>query len=75
MMTYLTSYMRWKKHAKQTICLRTISIGLKIKSFIDRHHGSPNITYGDFIIVQSVWGMTQVSIEPGSVIADELEMN
>ena len=75
MMTYLTSYMRWKKHAKQTICLRTISICLKIKSLIDRHHGSPNLTYGDFIIVQSVWGMTQVSIEPGSVIADELEMN
>jgi len=24
-----------------------------------RHHGSPNLTYGDFIIVQSVWGMTQ----------------
>ena len=64
-----------KKHAKQTKCLRTISICLKIKSLIDRHHGSPNLTYGDFIIVQSVWGMTQVSIEPGSVIADELEMN
>ena len=51
-----------KKHAKQTKCLRTISICLKIKSLIDRHHGSPNLTYGDFIIVQSVWGMTQVSI-------------
>jgi len=24
-----------------------------------RHHGSPDLTYGDFIIVQSVWGMTQ----------------
>ena len=22
-------------------------------------HGSPDLTYGDFIIVQSVWGMTQ----------------
>ena len=24
-----------------------------------RHHGSPNITYGDTILIQSVWGMTQ----------------
>ena len=24
-----------------------------------RMHGSPDLTYGDFIIVQSVWGMTQ----------------
>ena len=26
---------------------------------LPRHHGSPDLTYGDFIIVQSVWGMTQ----------------
>ena len=31
------------------------------KLIIQRHHGSPDLTYGDFIIVQSVWGMTQVS--------------
>ena len=24
-----------------------------------RKNGSPDLTYGDFIIVQSVWGMTQ----------------
>ena len=25
-----------------------------------RLHGSPDLTYADFILVQSVWGMTQV---------------
>lgn len=29
-----------------------------------RVHGSPNMTYGDFIVVQSVWGMTQGAIFP-----------
>ena len=29
-----------------------------------RQHGSPDLTYGDFIVVQSVWGMTQGIIMP-----------
>ena len=31
---------------------------------IFRQHGSPNLTYADFIVVQSVWGMTQGLIMP-----------
>lgn len=29
-----------------------------------RQHGSPDLTYADFIVVQSVWGMTQGLIMP-----------
>ena len=29
-----------------------------------RTHGSPDLTYADFIVVQSVWGMTQGIIMP-----------
>lgn len=29
-----------------------------------RMHGSPNVTYEDFIVVQSTWGMTQGAIMP-----------
>ena len=29
-----------------------------------RQNGSPDLTYADFIIVQSVWGMTQGIIMP-----------
>ena len=31
---------------------------------IFRQHGSPDLTYADFIVVQSVWGMTQGLIMP-----------
>ena len=31
-----------------------------------RHHGSPNLTYGEFIMVQSVYGMTQGIVMPFS---------
>ena len=31
---------------------------------ICRQHGSPDLTYADFIVVQSVWGMTQGLIMP-----------
>ncbi len=31
---------------------------------ISRKHGAPDLTYGDFIVVQSVWGMTQGTIFP-----------
>ena len=31
---------------------------------IFRQNGSPDLTYADFIIVQSVWGMTQGIIMP-----------
>ncbi len=30
-----------------------------MQGFFRRFHGSPDLTYGDFIVVQSVWGMTQ----------------
>ena len=29
-----------------------------------RMHGSPNITYEDFVVVQSTWGMTQGTVMP-----------
>ena len=29
-----------------------------------RQHGSPALTYGDFIVVQSVWGVTQGLVMP-----------
>ena len=29
-----------------------------------RQHGSPSLTYGDFIVVQSVWGVTQGLVMP-----------
>ena len=29
-----------------------------------RAHGSPNITYEDFVVVQSTWGMTQGAVMP-----------
>ena len=29
-----------------------------------RAHGSPNITYEDFVVVQSTWGMTQGCVMP-----------
>ena len=29
-----------------------------------RQHGSPDLTYGDFIVVQSVWGVTQGLVMP-----------
>ena len=29
-----------------------------------RMHGSPNITYEDFVVVQSTWGMTQGAVMP-----------
>lgn len=29
-----------------------------------RQNGSPNITYEDFVVVQSTWGMTQGTIMP-----------
>ena len=29
-----------------------------------RHHGSPNLTYTDFVVVQSTWGMTQGVVMP-----------
>jgi hypothetical protein len=29
-----------------------------------RAHGSPNITYEDFVVVQSTWGMTQGTVMP-----------
>ena len=31
-----------------------------------RAHGSPNITYEDFVVVQSTWGMTQGTVMPMS---------
>ena len=31
-----------------------------------RAHGSPNLTYTDFIVVQSAWGMTQGIVMPFS---------
>ena len=39
-------------------------------------HGSPDLTYGDFIIVQSVWGMTQGMAFPlhGLVIKASLSL-
>lgn len=40
-------------------------------------HGSPDLTYGDFIIVQSVWGMTQGMAFPlhGLVIKVDNQIN
>ena len=29
-----------------------------------RQHGSPDLTYTDFVVVQSTWGMTQGFIMP-----------
>ena len=29
-----------------------------------RAHGSPNVTYEDFVVVQSAWGMTQGCVMP-----------
>ena len=29
-----------------------------------RMHGSPNVTYEDFVVVQSTWGMTQGAVMP-----------
>ena len=29
-----------------------------------RQHGSPSITYTDFVVVQSAWGMTQGCVMP-----------
>lgn len=31
-----------------------------------RMHGSPNLTYADFVVVQSAWGMTQGTVMPFS---------
>ena len=31
-----------------------------------RQHGSPNLTYTDFVVVQSTWGMTQGVVMPFS---------
>ena len=31
-----------------------------------RQHGSPTIEYEDFVVVQSVWGMTQGCVMPFS---------
>ena len=31
-----------------------------------RQHGSPNLTYTEFIVVQSAWGMTQGTVMPFS---------
>ena len=31
-----------------------------------RRHGHPGLTYNDFIVVQSVWGMTQGTVLPVS---------
>ncbi len=31
-----------------------------------RAHGSPNVTYEDFVVVQSTWGMTQGTVMPMS---------
>ena len=31
-----------------------------------RAHGSPNVTYEDFVVVQSTWGMTQGCVMPVS---------
>ena len=38
-----------------------------------RKNGSPNLTYGDFIVVQSVWGITQENYDMIKKIRHQLK--